>query len=212
MRGYRKEAEKDLILRNAWTKKSIRFEQTKTLSINQQVARAGSVAPYMETQEFGGTKTARGKHGVPIPTSYSTGEGENAVPRRKLPRKPNKLYPRASSQIRLAKSKRRPINPKQAILFKVQDAVKTGNRVFYHKFPTGSKGLFRVVGGRKTFKRGWPNGADLKMIWGMNKRSVQINKEPMLGPAHSAAAERLPEDYRKALEFQLKRFGLFKNR
>ena len=198
--GYQKEIDRDLIQRNKFTRGSIRFEQTKTLDINRQVSVVGSIAPYMGEQEFGGTKRPKGKHGVPIPTSYSAGQGRNSRPRTKLPKKPNKIR-----NIRIKRGRRVPVNPKQAILFKVQDAVTSGTRTFYHRFPGRSEGLFRVVGGRKKFKRGWPVGARLEMLHGMKKRSVTIPKTPMLGPAHAAAASRIPEEYKKALLFQIKR-------
>lgn len=203
---YRKEADKDLILRNAWTKKSIRYEKTGTLNINKQESVVGSMAPYMETQEFGGTKQARGKHGVALPTSYSTGEGEKARPRRKLPPKRNRLLPRALSPLRLAKSKRKAVNPKQALVFKVQDAVTSGNRVFYH-----NGAIFRVLKGRKKFKRGWPTRAELKMLYNLENRSVRIPPEKMLQPAYKSAAAGIPAEYKKSLEYQLRRLGLFKD-
>lgn len=202
---YQKEIRKDLILRNKFTENSVRFKTTNTLNINNQVSVVGSVAPYMDEQEFGGVKVSKGKHGVPLATSYSSGEGESTQPRKKLPRRAN-----LRRNIHLRPGARKPKTPKQAFIFKVQDAVTSGNRVFYHKFKNGSKGIYRVLGGSKKFKRGWPGKARIKMVWGLSNRSVRIPKEPMLKPAHAAAASRIPEEYKKALLFQLKKHRLFK--
>lgn len=203
-KGYKREAQKDLTLRNKFTLQSIRVEQAKGLNVRQQISIVGSTAPYMEDQEFGGHKTRKSREGVSIATSYSAGQGDDTRPRTKLPRKPNKL-----ENIKLKTKKRTPKNNKQSLVFKVQDAVESGNRAIYHKFNNGTKGIFRVVGGRKKFKRGWPVGAKIKMVWDMTRPSVRIPKEPMLKPAHKKAASMLPRFYRDSLRFQIKRHNIF---
>ena len=88
---YQKNIRDDLINRNKFTERSVRVEQTRSLNIATQRVTVGSIAPYMDEQEFGGTKTAKGKTGVPLATSYSAGQSEGSEPRTRLPRKPNKL-------------------------------------------------------------------------------------------------------------------------
>ena len=80
-----------LINRNRFTANSIRVNPTKSLDISTQQSSVGSTADYMEIQEFGGTKSKKGKKGTPIPTSYSAGQAQEAVPRRRLPTRANKL-------------------------------------------------------------------------------------------------------------------------
>lgn len=196
---------REMITRNRFTVQSVRVEQTRTLRISNQSATLGSIAPFMETQEFGGTETAIGKHGIDIPTSYSAGQ-EGAKPRTRLPRKANSL-----AQIRLGKKGgRRAKNSKQAFLFKVQDAVTSGKRNIFHKFTNGNAGIFRVVGGKKKFKRGWPDGANLKMVHNLSFKSVTIHKNPWLKPAVDETVRLIPGIYRESLIFQLRKHGLFK--
>jgi hypothetical protein len=172
------------------------------------MAFTGSTEGYMEDQEFGGTKSKGGKKGVPIPTSYASGEGENAQPRRRLPRKPNTLR-----NIRLQgnKKKRIPKHDNQALLFKVQDAVESGKRMIYHDFG-GRDGILRVLGGRKGFKRGWPKGAQLKMVHDMTEDSVAIPSKPWLAPAVVKTEKFIFNIYSDSLIFQLKKHNLFQDR
>lgn len=194
--------------RNAFTRQSIQFNPSKanqiTLRVSNQAAFVGSTADYMEVQEFGDTKVKTGKHGVAIPTSEASGEGPKAFPRRRLPRRANKM-----TNIKLTKRRRIPKNRKQATLFKVQDAVTTGKRFVF--LDLGKRqGIFRVIGGRKKFKRGWPVGAKLRMIHDLTRTSVTIPKRPWLAPTVDKAEKLIPNLYRRALEFQARRQGLFK--
>jgi hypothetical protein len=195
----------DLTLRNRFTEQSIQVQQERReLNIRRQQAIVGSIADYMEDQEFGATKTKGGKNGVAIPTSYAAGQ-EGQQPRTRLPRKANKLM-----NIRLRKFKgRRASNRKQQTLFKVQDAVTSGSRVVF--LDLGKRqGIFRVVGGSRRFKRGWPKGARLKMLHDMTSQSVVIPRNPWLTPAVAEASRMLPAFYADALRFQLRRLGIFK--
>lgn len=196
---------RDLTLRNKFTEQSVRVDQErKQLNIRKQQSTIGSTADYMEDQEFGATKTKGGKTGVSIATSYAAGQ-QGQRPRTRLPRKVNKL-----ANIRLRKFKGRTAsNRKQQTLFKVQDAVTSGSRVVF--LDLGKRqGIFRVVGGSRRFKRGWPKGARLKMLHDMTRQSVTIPRKPWLMPAVAEASRMLPAFYADALRFQLKRHGLFK--
>lgn len=199
-----------MTLRNRFTLQSIRVNQSKTLNIRRQFSTVGSTEEYMEDQEVGGVKVKRGRHGVPIPTSFSAGQAENSRPRLKLPRRPNRL-----SVLRLGRSRGRPSGQpkgrKQRLLFKVQDAVSSGRRIFFHDLGGGrGVGIFKVKGGRKGFKRGGPRGAKLKMLYSLSKPAVTIPRRPWLKPAVDVARKRMPDLYVKALKFQLRRHGLFK--
>jgi hypothetical protein len=202
----RADVQKKMVNRNRYTVQSIRVDQARTLDVNRQMSVIGSTADYMEDQEFGAIKTKSGKEGVSIPTSYSSGEGDNARPRKRLPRKPNRM-----SSIKLTKNRRRAKNRKQANLFKVQNAVTTGKRIVFMDFGR-KKGIFRVIGGRKKFKRGWPKGAKVRQLHDMSEPSVVIPRNPWLKPAFDEAVRMLPAFYADALRFQLKRNQLFKSR
>ena len=191
-----------MVTRNNFTERSILVDQSRTLNVDRQSATVGSTVDYMETQEFGGTKRAGGSEGVPIPTSYSAGQGEQQ-PRTKLPRKPN--------NIRLRGRTRKARNRKQALLFKMQDAVTSGKRFIFHDFGGGKKkGIFRVVGGSRNFKRGMPRGAKLRMVYDLSEKIVNIPKTPTFKPAVATTQILIPGMYRKAIEFQVRRYGLFK--
>lgn len=197
--------EQKMVVRDRFALRSVQVDMARGLAIPQQEAIVGSVADYMADQEFGAVKVSQGKEGTPITTSYASGEGEHARPRRKLARKPNRLR-----NIRLHRRRRRPAgqpkNAKQELLFKVQDAVESGRRVFYHDMRGGqTKGIFRVLGGRKGFKRGWPKGARLKMLHDLSRKSVTVPRNPWLMPAARETIKEMPRFYRDALLFQLQR-------
>jgi len=199
-RGYaQEEIEDEMTLRNKWTRGSVRVVQTKTLNIREQRASVGSTQEYMRHQEEGYTSVSRGKHGHAIPTGYSAGQ-EGQRPRTKLPRRPNQVQ-----NIRLARFRARGKTTKQRALRAVQEGIKSGHRLVYINFGPGKKkGIMRILGGRKTFKRGWPDGARLKMIHALQK-TVRIHKRPWLVPAVIRARRNMPGHYRDALIFQIKR-------
>lgn len=193
--------ERDMILRNRYTQQSIRVERAKTLDIKRQSASIGSTADYLEMQEFGGIEQAKGK-GLVIPTSYAAGMSEGAKPRTKLPRKPNQMR-----NIQLERKKRTAKSKKQRMVFTVQDAVESGKRIVYMDLGR-TKGIFRVIGGKKGQARGWPQGAKLKMLHDLSRQSVNIPANPWLKPAFEEAGRMLPAFYADALRFQLRRHGL----
>lgn len=190
-----------MIQRNRFTAQSIRVDMAKTLNIARQEAVIGSTADYMETQEFGGTKRAQGAKSVAIATKSASGEGAGAGPRRKLPRRANQLKNIRLRRTRKAKTR------KQRNVFAVQDAVTSGKRYVFMDLGR-RQGIFKVIGGRKNFKRGWPKGAKLKMMHDMSHKSVRIPKNPWLAPSVTSAEKLLEQNYRNALEFQLKRLRL----
>lgn len=194
-----------MIERNTFTGRSILVEQSRTLNVDRQSSRVGSIAPYMKVQEFGGIKRTHGSEGVPIPTGFSAGQ-DNQQPRTKLPRRANKI-----GNIRLRKNKRKSRNRQQALLFKMQDAVTSGKRFIFHDFGGGKKkGIFRVIGGARNFKRGMPKGVRLRMVVDLTESTVTIPRNPTLKPAVDRTLMLIPDMYRKALVFQVRRFNLFR--
>ncbi len=198
-RGFAQEnVRNSMIERNRYTSRSIQVDQAKTLYIKRQAATVGSVADYMEDQEFGGTKTTKGKHGVPIATSYSAGLAQDAKPRTRTPRMANTMR-----KIRLSKRKRKGSSRKQRNLVAIQQAVQSGKKIVYLDLGR-TKGIFKVVGGKRK--------PIIKMLWSMSRKSVVIPKNAWLGPAVERTQQHIPELYRDALRFQLKRHGLFRSR
>lgn len=182
-----------MITRNRWTGQSVQVEPTKTLNVQQQASKLGSVADYMATQEFGGTRAKKGKEGVPIPTSFSSGEGESAKPRKKMPRPRNRMR-----RVKLSKKTRTYTTKAQQRVATVKHAVATGKRYFFMDLGR-SKGIFRATGSKRKPR--------IKMVWSMSKPSVNVPRNAWLEPA-SHAVDPAPI-YRDALRFQLRRHRIF---
>lgn len=187
---------RQMVTRNKFTEKSVRVETVRGLNVGRQFAIVGSIAPYMETQEFGGTKRKGGKTGTPIPTTAASGEGEGMRPRRRpVPRS------RALGRISLRNNKIKAVSRKQKNFLKVKLTAKSGRKFVFldlDKHP----GIYRVTGGVRR--------PQVKLMWDMSKESVVIPRNPTLQPAVRRAERRLPKLYEEALVFQLKRQGLFK--
>ena len=188
---------KNMILRNKFTLNSVRVETTRTLKVSRQEAVMGTVAPYMEDQEFGATKTKGGKVGVSIPTTTASGEGRGAQPRRRVARGANK-----QSKIRLRHSQVKATTKKQAIFIKIKLAAESGIKYTFLDFEH-HPGIYKITGGKKRPK--------INLIHDMSKKSVRIPRLPIFAPATIATQKRIPSIYEQALIFQLKRRGLFKD-
>lgn len=186
-----------MITRNRFAVGSVRVEQARGLRTNSQEAKTGSIAEFMATQEFGGLVRGGGQN-KPIPTRYASGEGRGSVSRRKLPRKPNKM-----SNIKL-KNKRKAKNRKQRNIFAIQDAVTGGSKYVYLDLGR-RKGIFRVIGGRKNFKRGWPKGAKIEMVWDLSQTAVRVPRNAWLKPSTDKVTPRMQQFYGEAMLYQLKR-------
>jgi len=161
-----------MVTRNRFTEQSIRVKQSRTLRISRQSAIVGSIADYMEDQEFGGTKVKTGKEGVSIATSYAAGQGLDAQPRTRLPRKPNKM-----ANIKLQRRRKKGSGRKQANLVAIKQAAKSGRKYVFLDLGR-RQGIFKVIGGKRRPK--------LRMVHDMTKQSVNIPRNPWLKPAVEA--------------------------
>lgn len=192
----RVDIQRDLTLRNRFTVQSVQVDQARTLQISQQEAIVGSIADYMEDQEFGAVKSKSGKEGVAIATSYSAGQGENARLRTRLPRKPNKM-----ANIQLQRRRKKGTSRKQQNLIAIKQAAETGRKYVFLDLGR-TKGIFKVTGGKRRPK--------IKMVHDMSRQSVVIPKNPWLKPAFDETTRMLPAFYADALRFQLRRRNLFR--
>ena len=197
MRQARQNVRMGMTTRNKHTLGSIRVNQSRTLQVSQQAAAVGSVADYMERQEFGGTRASKGREGVPIPTSYSSGEGMAARPRKRMPRRPNRIR-----NVRLS-NKRTRGSRKQRNAAAVRMAATSGQRYVFLDLQK-HRGIFRVLGGAKRPR--------VRMVWDMTRRTVQTPRNPWLLPAVRTVQPTIPRIYARNLRFQLKRNNLFRNR
>ena len=185
-------------IRNQWTKGSIQFRKARGLDVDSQSAQIGSIQEYMAEQEEGFSRRAKGKHGVPVPTSAAAGQ-PGAKPRTKTLRKAMKL-----ANISLAKHRGLGVNRKQRNVRQVQEAIATKKRFVFLQFKK-TKGIYKVIGGSKKTKRGWPKGATLRLVWTMTHRIITTKKHIWFGPEIDKIEKRMPEMYRRALTKQLKR-------
>lgn len=172
--------------RNNWTRRSVQVEQARTLRVSSQEARVGSTLDYMEMQEFGGTKQEHTSR----PTPTASGEGLQARPRKRLPRRPNKLS-NITLRGKRIKGGRRQRN-KVAVLM----AAKSGNKYIYMDLGK-RKGIFKIMGSKKRPKP--------RLVQDLSMTSVAIPRNPWLLPASNAAQAEIPRLYAEALKFQLKR-------
>ena len=102
---------------------SVQVDKAKGMNISKQEAVVGSINPGMETQEFGDTIGKKGRKGVAIPTTVSSGEGEGVKPRRKVVRRPN-----YRSNIKLRRLKNTARSKKQFIIATIKATAKRGAR------------------------------------------------------------------------------------
>jgi hypothetical protein len=182
------------ILRNSFTRKSIRVDRARTLQINRQATITGSVASYMDGQEFGGLKRKSGKHGVAIPTSYSAGQAMSAKPRTRRVSKGNKL-----TNVKIPSRRVRATSKRQSNIIKIKEAKKRGDKFVYLELMRGGRrrGLFRVLGSKRRPK--------IRMIYDLTNESVDIPKNPSFQPAFKEVKHMLPAFYADAMRFQLRR-------
>ncbi len=183
--------------RNQFTRQSVQVDRARTLNIRHQEATVGSTQKYMETQEFGGTKVKKGKHGVPIPTSAASGEGKGVVPRRRAVKKPNRL-----GTLRLRKTKARGLGRKQKNRATILAAAAQGGRNRFVFLELGRRsGIYKVTGRKNKIK--------ITMMYDLTRGAVTIPKTAWLRPAVDKIRPLMPRFYAEALKFQLKRRGLF---
>jgi hypothetical protein len=185
----------NMVTRNKWTERSIQVDKTSTLNVQRQTAIVGSMADYMETQEFGGTEKSSSGKGVAIATSYSAGQ-EGQRPRTRLPRRPNKM-----AAIQLQKRRKKGTSRVQQNFIAVREAAASGTKFLYLDLGR-RRGIFRVTGGKRKPK--------IKMVHDLTRSSVAIPKNPWLAPAVRDTERYMPEIYRDALVFQLQRNKLFR--
>ena len=190
----RKDIRVKMVTRNKFTEQSVQVEQARTLNVNRQAATVGSIADYMEKQEFGGMERRGGSEGVAIATGYSAGQ-EGQQPRTRVPRKGNKLQ-----NIRLQNRRTKGKTRQQRNLIAIQQAATTSNKFVFLDLGR-RKGIFKVTGGKRNPR--------IKMVHDLTRQTIRIPRNPWLKPAVDRVQVLMPGFYKDALIFQLKRNNLF---
>lgn len=186
--------DRKFIQRNKFTRNSIRVERATGLDVRTMEATTGSIAPYMATQEDGGTKTSQsGKH-VNIPTSESSGEGEGK-PRKRLPFPANRMK-RIQLRSRVKSTSRRQRNA-----IAIKQAVKAGNKFVYLEL-SRKNGIFKITGGKRKPR--------VRMMHDLSRRTVVIPQTKTLEPTVDETVRHGPTIAVQALRQQVQRQRLFR--
>jgi len=182
------EMESSFTLRNKWTTRSIRVVRARGFDVRRMEAVLGSLAPYMHTQEVGGTVRGKGRS-KPIPTRTAAGQSMGSAPRTRVVRRPYRL-----SSIRL-RGRRSGKTPRQRNAIAVKQAASTGQK-FALLEAHGRKGLYRITGKRRL---------TVRLLWDLSRPSVLVPRTPTLGRTLDAIEPRLPQIHAAAIIEQLKR-------
>lgn len=183
---WQEELQSSFTLRNKFTERSIRVDKAR--SLHNPEAKLGSVASYMDEQEEGTTLTKTSKHGIPIPTAASSGEGKAKI-RKRVVRRANRL-----TNIKF--SSRIGNSPKQKNAIAISQAIRTKTKFAFLE-TSRRKGIFRVTGRLKNPK--------ITMLHDLTRSSVRIPSTPTLSRTLDRLDTRMDGIYRKALLFQLSR-------
>lgn len=189
---YIRIVERRFTLRNKGTVKSIQFRKVQGLNPNTQESVVGSTMDYMASQEFGDTKTTRGKKGLGIPTTTASNESAGARPRKKPVSKPRRL-----STIRLSKSTVKARSRSHHVFLTVRAAAAKKSGAFVYLPIQDTKGIYRVTGKGKKAK--------IKMVYSLSKKSIPVEKRPSLFPAVNNIIPQMPRFYIEAAEKRLKK-------
>lgn len=193
------------ILRNRFTLRSVRVETTRTLDVNAQQSKTGSVQAYMADQEFGATRVKTGKHGIAIPTSVASGEGRGVVPRKRLVRKANIL-----TRIRFKKKRIKAKSRKQFVFLAIKFTAEAKANRFVFLPLKKHPGIYKIFPRKATLKqsrRGQQNHR-IELIHDLSKSSVRIPASPWLQPAARETQRHMGRLFQKSAIFQFRRAGM----
>lgn len=188
----RRELPSKMVLRNRWTAGSI---GVNTASRRRLYSVVGSSEEYMRLQEEGGLTRGSGAATIPIPTSVASGEGRNAMPRRRVPRRANKMTSIVLNR-RGRRGSRRTGTKKARAVFAVKQAHARREKHVYLELQE-SKGIFRLYGGRRNPR--------LEMVQDLSRRVIVVRRNPWLWPVAMRVSRDLPLYYDVALTRQLDR-------
>ena len=128
-------------------------------------------------------------------TSYASGEGDTARPRRRLARRANSLR-----MIKLKNTHIKAHSRKQLSFLRVREAIASGTRFVFLDLGR-TKGIFRIVGRGK--------GARIRLVQDMSRRSTLVRPRPWLGPAVDKTQKIMPELFIQSLQQQVDRQRIF---
>lgn len=185
-----KRAARTFTLRNRYTERSLRVDKVRTQKLAEMESRVGSVLPYMATQEEGGQETAKGKHGVAIPTSSAAGQARKTRPRTRTVRPKNYL-----EAIHLAKGVGGSRQRRNAVAIKL--ARERTNGVAFLDLGR-RKGLFAI----SSSKRAKP-----RMLYDLSRKTTRLRPHRTLEPTVRTVSPRVLLHAERAISYELARLA-----
>jgi hypothetical protein len=189
----------EFTLRNTYTNRSIMADRTSSRHIEDMVTVVGSAQDYMRKQEEGFSESARGSHGLAIPTPGAAGE-KGGIRRRTRPISRRNylttLQPvKAYGWNIMGPSNRGRSGIMAAIYFAIASGGRTifidRRRDHYHR----KTGVYLITGGTKAK----PEEAKMTLIYAVTKRNAKTPPHKWLMPKAEPVAAKLSESYRKNL-------------
>lgn len=167
--------------------RGVQFEKAKTLDPKRMSSSVGHVAAFWPLQEFGGSAQRGGSTGVAIPTGAAASQaGTNKRTKQVTAR--NRL-----SRVKLSRTKVQARNRKQRNALLIA-AAKSGE---------GSKEVFLDLGRRKGIFR--VTKRKITMLYDLSSTNVRVPASPAIYPAAERQAAFIPENFERALRFQLRK-------
>ena len=168
-KGYLKNANESLIMRNTFTKRNIRFDKNQNRVISRMESRAGATeaADYMALQEEGGTRKPKSGSKLAIPQRAARGGSKRRTVTRRLYLKKLKKQSVTGAHRRAGTKSSRTV----ASAFIAQ---KTG-KVFYHNNNIYQITSFTKSNNRIKFRK--------KHIYNLTESRTRVTGQPMLKPA-----------------------------
>lgn len=183
-----KRIKRTMTLRNRYTERSIRVQKVTRQVVDEMQSSVGSLLDYMEKQEQGGQESAKGKHGVPIPTSSAAGQAKKTRPRTKLVRPRN--YLKAIQLVRGLRGSR-----KQRNAIAIRLARKNAGGVVFLNLGK-RRGLFSVPSGPR---------AKPRMLYDLSHKVVRVRAHPTLEPTVRSVGPRILLHAERAIAYELQR-------
>lgn len=185
---WQDEMQRRFILRNDFTTRRVFVDKATGTNIPRMKSVLSSPNENLVKQEQGGVETHA------IPTGIATGEGRGVTPQHRLVRRPNKV-----SAITLG-ARVTSGTPAQRNAAAIQIAARKGQKFVFLQLRR-RKGLFKVVGGRRSPR--------VEMVWDTTRKSVKVKPHPTLGPAVRRLDAMVPSIMQAAVVQQFKHYKVF---
>jgi len=190
----------NFIIRNSYVNRSIQYRRANGLIISNMESSAGSTLEFMARQEEGFELHGTGSTGgVTIPTTAVTNQ-YGSTRRTKAITQKNQM-----KAIQLTESQKR----NKSTIAKIYAARAQGKKEIFIDKETDrwkrTSGIYRIIKWKKKTKRGWSEGAKLRLLYALEDKSIRVKPRKWLNPSLEAISKRVNDYYRDALIEQLKR-------